>query len=169
MSESIYFNDNFFSAGQTDIFNEEQEKIGYLDLKSAFSSGVEIGDVDGTRKLKGYFPFISGKWNIDDAEESNIGILRSRFSFFTKVYEYTSKDGEVYKIESEAFSKEYTIMNQNGDLVCDFKKVNNFFESAAFQLTDYTDKISTYEWVAVVMGVNAIQKRRRNSSAGGAT
>ncbi|MFD2044314.1 hypothetical protein ACFSTA_10510 [Ornithinibacillus salinisoli] len=165
MSESIYFNDNFFSAGETEIYNEKKERIGHLDLKSAFSSSVDILDTDENIHFQGYFPFFSNKWNIIDGNEKELGILRARFSLFTKAYEYDAYNREVFKIESEAFSREYTIFNQTGDTVCHFKKVNNFLESPAFQLTDFTESISTFEWIAVVMGVNAIQKRRNSSAA----
>ncbi|QTN00656.1 hypothetical protein ERJ70_15980 [Sediminibacillus dalangtanensis] len=57
MGESIYFKDNFFSAGTTEIFNEDHEQIGLLDLKSAFSSGVDVMDKEGLIVIKGSFLF----------------------------------------------------------------------------------------------------------------
>jgi hypothetical protein len=51
--------------------------------------------------------------------------------------------------------------------VASFKKVNGFFQSAAFELTNLSDSLLTEELIAVVMGVNEIEKRRRNASANG--
>jgi hypothetical protein len=48
--------------------------------------------------------------------------------------------------------------------VAKFEKISGFFSSPAFQLTNHSDQLSTEELIAVVMGVNAIQ--RRNSSNG---
>ncbi|MFD1039322.1 hypothetical protein ACFQ3N_13095 [Virgibacillus byunsanensis] len=73
MGESIYFTDNFFSKGTTDIFNSEREKVGSLDLKSAFSSRVDILDVVGKVVMKGSSPFLSRKWIVKDHHEQEIG------------------------------------------------------------------------------------------------
>ncbi|MEX2416026.1 MAG: hypothetical protein WD424_07765 [Paenibacillaceae bacterium] len=42
-----YFKDNFFSAGKTDIWNEQLESLGYLDLRGAFGSALEVYDAAG--------------------------------------------------------------------------------------------------------------------------
>ncbi|MEN2768764.1 hypothetical protein [Ornithinibacillus xuwenensis] len=165
MSRIIYFNDNFFSSGRTVIYNTDKEKIGELDLKSAFSTSVDILDVDGNLTLRGFFPFLSNKWSIVDVNEVSKGILKTRFALFKKLFEYVTRNGEGYLIESEAFSKQFTVTDSNKRLICEFRRVDGFFQSPAYRLTNYSDIVPAMEWVAVVMGVHAIQKRRNNSAA----
>ncbi|WP_404452076.1 hypothetical protein LG329_17255 [Virgibacillus necropolis] len=166
MGESIYFTDNFFSAGKTEIYNGNQEEIGSLDLKSAFSSGVDILDREGNIVVKGSFRFLSSKWNVKDQNEQEIGKLKKRLSLFSKKYVYHSYHHGDYEINSEAFSKEYNILDQDGNTVATFKKVSGFFRSPAFELNNHSSKLSTEELVAVVMGVNMIIKRNNNNAAG---
>ncbi|WP_047983156.1 hypothetical protein [Ornithinibacillus californiensis] len=165
MAETLYFHDNFFSSGTTDIYNSQKEIVGTLDLKSAFSDGVDVLDPEGTLQLRGYFPFFSHKWNVVNSTEDTVGILRARFALFRKLFEYEASDQGFYTIESEAFSREYSVLNPSGSLICEFKRVDDFFESPAFQLINYSDTIPSIEWITIVMGVNAIQKRRRRNNA----
>lgn len=165
MGESIYFSDNLFSTGITEIFNENQERIGALDLKSAFSSGVHILDVKGNIVVKGSFPFLSNGWVVKDKNEQEIGKLKQRLSFFSKKFIYQSYHNGDYEIKSEAFSKEYDILDQHADLVATFRKVSGFFQSPAFQLNSHASRLSTEELIAVVMGVSMIIKRNHNSAA----
>ncbi|MBO8156872.1 MAG: hypothetical protein H0Z32_10460 [Bacillaceae bacterium] len=168
MKSSIYFSDNFFSAGKTDIFNENKEKLGWLDLQSAFSSSVDVLDQDGNVLYQGHFPFLSNRWRVTNGEDHEIGKLYPRVAFFAKKYEYDACQRATFTIESEAFSKEYQILDETGKLACHFKKISGFFESSAFQLTNYTEEVPSMEWVAVVMGINAVEKRRRrNAGAAG--
>jgi hypothetical protein len=163
----IYFSDNFFSAGATTIFNENKEEVGTLDLKSAFTSSVDILGLDGTVKTKGYFPLFSRRWTVTDGLDKELGTLRQRFSFFTKKYEYVAHHRGVYEIFSEAFSREFQISDENGNLVSEFKRVNGFFQSPAFQLTNLSECVSNEEWVAVVMGVSMIIKRNNAAASRG--
>jgi hypothetical protein len=49
-----------------------------------------------------------------------------------------------------------------------FEKVSGFFASPAYHLSKNNEKVSSEELIAVVMGINAIQKRRRsNATANG--
>ncbi len=113
MDKCVYFTDQFFSSGRTDIYNESQEKLGKLDLKSAFTSSVSVENEKGEIIVKGGFPFLSGKWTIKQPNGKEFGEVRaSSFSFFTKRYSYTTNSGR-FEIESPAFSKEYTILDEN--------------------------------------------------------
>ncbi|OIJ17629.1 hypothetical protein BKP37_04045 [Anaerobacillus alkalilacustris] len=165
MSNSpIYFTDNFFSVGLTTIYNENEEQIGSLDLKSILTSSVDILDKGGKLVIKGYFPFFSRRWRITDANDKEIGTLKQRFSFLSKKYEYETQGRAVYQVESEIFSKEYKIINEHGTLVADFKRISGFFASPAFRLTNQSDKLKNEELIAVVMGVSMITKRNNASS-----
>lgn len=167
MEKCVYFNDNFFSSGKTDIYNESQERIGEIDLKSAFGSSLNVENERGEVVLEGSFPFFSGRWNIKQPDGTELGEVKSSFSFFSKRYHYLTHNA-TYEIESPAFSKEYTILDENKSEVATFKKVNGFFQSAAFELRNYSDSLSTEELIAVVMGVNAIEKRNSSNAGGGA-
>ncbi|MET3728330.1 uncharacterized protein YxjI [Fictibacillus halophilus] len=170
MERCVYFKDTFFSSGKTDIYNGEQQKRGMLDLKSAFSSGVSIEDESGMVVVEGGFPFLSGKWVIKQPDGKELGVVKSSFAFFSKKYRYLTKD-HTYEIEAPAFSKEYIILNENRTEIATFKKINGFFQASAYELKHNSDVLLTEELIAVVMGVNAIEKRNQSSvnpGAGGA-
>lgn len=140
-TSTIYFRDNFFSSGITEIYNGKKERIGSLDLKSAFSSSVDVVNKDGVIVVKGHFPFFSRKWVISDEENREIGYLRQRFSFLAKKYEYVSENKGVFTIESEAFSREYRIVDDKEVTVAEFKRVSGFFESPVYRLVNQLGRI----------------------------
>ncbi|WP_409290406.1 hypothetical protein [Peribacillus sp. SCS-37] len=164
MENLVYFTDQFFSAGRTMIYNESQEKTGELDLKSIFNSSVCVEDINGKKVVEGGFPFFSGKWAVKRPDGTELGRVSTSFSFFSKRYKYKTAHGD-FSIESPPFSKEYSIMNRNENVIATFRKVSGFFQAAAFELKNASDTLMTEELIAVVMGVNQIEKRRRSSSA----
>ncbi|MBM6616425.1 hypothetical protein JR050_01850 [Bacillus sp. RD4P76] len=163
MNNSLYFSDNFFSSGKTDIYNEAKEKVGELDLKSAFSSSIEVLNDKGEHIVTGKFTFFGNRWIVSDYHQQELGELKAKFSFFTKKYQYHAMDRGMYMIESEAFSRKYDIYDMNSNLVGSFEKVSGFFSSPAFRLMNHSEHLSSHELIAVVMGVSNIQKR--NSAA----
>jgi hypothetical protein len=158
----LYFNDNFFSAGRTEIYNERKEIVGKLDLRSALSSGIDVLGPDGGIIISAKFPVLSNKWIVYNSGETELGVLKYKFSFFTKKYEYDANGRGVYTIHSEAFSSLYEIY-ETECVIANFEKVSGFFSSPAFQLKNESDILSNEELIAVVMGVNAIQKRHSNA------
>jgi uncharacterized protein YxjI len=167
MNDTLYFSDNFFSAGTTDIYNSAKEKVGELDLKSAFSASIDVLNKDGKVIVSGKFPIFTSKWIITDTNEQEIGVLKGKFTFFTKKYEYTAHSRGVYQIEAEAFSHQYEIFDEQSTLIAKFEKVSGFFSSPAYQLSNFNEEVTSEELIAVIMGINAIQKRRNNSAANG--
>ncbi|MBD2872756.1 hypothetical protein [Paenibacillus arenilitoris] len=160
----LYFNDNFFSAGITDIMDEEGMKVGTVDLKSAFGSSLDIYDASGAKLYEGKFPFFSGKWRITGPDERLFGVLRVRMSFFSKRYEYDAGERGVYEITSPAFSKEYEIADDSGQPSASFARTSGWLQSGAFCLNNRSGRLDSYELVAVVMGVHAIQKAASNAA-----
>ncbi|WP_137789328.1 hypothetical protein [Bacillus sp. E(2018)] len=167
MERCVYFKDTIFSSGKTDIFNGDQQKRGVLDLRSAFSSGVSIEDESGRVIVEGGFPFLSGKWVVKQPDGKEYGVVKSSFAFFSKRYHYVTNE-QTYEIEAPAFSKEYTLFDENKLEVATFKKVNGLFQAAAYELKHNSERMLTEELIAVVMGVNAIEKRNRSSAGAGA-
>jgi hypothetical protein len=167
---TVFFADNFFSSGQTDILTEDESRVGSLNLKSMFSAGVDILDGEERILCSGKFKFFSNKWVILNSKEEEVGVLRMRFSFFTKKFEYDSLTRGVYTITSPAFSRDYEILNEAEEVMAKFEKVSGFFSSAAFRLTNRSEQLYLAELIALVMGVNAIQKRQnsRAANSGGA-
>ncbi|ANS75921.1 hypothetical protein AWM70_16110 [Paenibacillus yonginensis] len=159
---TLYFRDNFFNAGETEILNERNEQVGYLDLKSAFGSSVEVYG-EGIQVCSGRFPFFSNRWEIQDIQGQTLGVLRSRFTFFSKKYTYETNGRGEYDILSPAFSREYEVVNDYG-VVARFAKVSGWFSASAYELCNYSELLNDYELVAVIMGVHEIQKRHNNSS-----
>lgn len=167
MENCVYFKDTFFSSGKNDIFNSEQQKRGVLDLKSAFSSGVSIEDESGRVIVEGSFPFLSGKWVVKQPDGKEFGVVKSSFAFLSKKYRYMTNE-QNYEIEAPAFSKEYIILDENKTEVATFKKVNGFFQASAFELKHNSNHLFTEELIAVIMGVNAIEKRNSSAAVAGA-
>ncbi|MED1469411.1 hypothetical protein [Bacillus salipaludis] len=168
--DSLYFKDNFFSSGRTEVYNSLKEKVGDLDLKSAFSSSIDVIDGNGIKIISGRFGLFSNKWRISNGCEQEIGILKQKLTFFAKKYEYNAFDRGVYIIEAEAFSRKYEVFDEQSNQIAKFEKVSGFFASPAFQLTNFKENLRSEELIAVIMGVNAIQKRRRsNGTAAGST
>lgn len=130
MDRSVYFSDQFFSTGRTDIYNEEKEIKGALDLKSSFTSSLSVEDEQGDILMEAAFPFLLGKWTIWDSKGKVMGELKANFSLFTKKYTYKTNT-TTYPIDSPAFSGEYTIYNEREREVATFKKVNGFFQASA--------------------------------------
>ncbi|WP_144699870.1 hypothetical protein [Fictibacillus phosphorivorans] len=166
MENCVYFKDTFFSSGKTDIFNGEQQKLGVLDLKSAFSSGVSIEDESGRVIVEGSFPFLLGKWVVKQPDGKELGMVKSSFALFSKKYRYMTNE-QNYEIEAPAFSKEYILVDENKAEVATFKKVNGFFQASAYELKHNSNHLLTEELIAVVMGVNAIEKRNSSSASAG--
>lgn len=167
MGNVLFFSDNFFSSGRTEIFNEEKEVVGELDLKSAFSASLDVLNRNGEVEASGKFPFFGNRWIVSDGD-TEIGELKQKLSFFTKKFQYQAYGKGTYYVESEAFSKEYSVLDNNGSVICSFEKVNGFFSSPAYKLQNTSTKLSNEELVAVVMGVNAIQKRNRSAASNNA-
>ncbi|RIW26838.1 hypothetical protein D3H55_23465 [Bacillus salacetis] len=165
MSDVLYFADNFFSSGRTEIYNAEKEVVGELDLKSAFSASVDVLNNDGSIMASGKFPFMGNRWVVAGKEGEDIGELRQKWAFFTKRFQYQSLGKGIFSIESEAFSKEYTILDDQGAVICSFERVSGFFSTPAYKLENFSECLSNQELVTVVMGVNAIQKRNNAAAA----
>ncbi|KHE71531.1 hypothetical protein [Halobacillus sp. BBL2006] len=165
MESCVYFSDNFFSSGRTDIYNGQKEMVGALNLKSAFSSSVDVENAQGEIVVQGSFPIFSNKWNIQRRGGEELGRVKTSFSFFTKRYRYET-GSQSLEIESPALSKDYTMVDKNGSEVATFRKVSGVFQSAAYELQNHTGSLMTEELISVVMGVNAIEKRRRSSANG---
>ncbi|PYZ98963.1 hypothetical protein CR205_10455 [Alteribacter lacisalsi] len=161
LANRMIFSDNFFSAGQTPIFNEEKEQIGSLDLKSAFNSNVDIINQDGDLLMKGSFPVFSNQWKVTDFRGEELGSLKQNITLFSKKFEYRTGSRGTYRIEGEGFSHDYKILGEDGDLHGDFHKTSGFFEAASFELLNQSDVLGDEELIAIVMGVNMLNKRKK--------
>ncbi|SEM89921.1 hypothetical protein [Paenibacillus sp. OV219] len=157
----LYFRDNFFNAGQTEIMNEQNERVGEVDLRSMFGAGLDVYDGTGNPIYSGSFPFLSGKWAISGPSGEEMGLLRARMSFLSKKFEYEAYGRGVFELISPAFSQEYEIINENGALAASFARVSSWFESSAYCLDNFTQTVDSYEWITVILGMHEIQKRQR--------
>lgn len=161
----LYFRDNFFNAGRTEILNENRERVGEVDLRSAFGSALDVFGTSGEPLYGGKFRMLSNKWIVRLANGEECGVLRYRLSFFSKRYEYERYGSGTYEITSPAFSREYEIRNELGEVSASFERVNGWFESSAYRLTANSAEVDAYEWVAVVLGMHEIRKRHRQASS----
>ncbi|MFC4778226.1 hypothetical protein ACFO9Q_15610 [Paenibacillus sp. GCM10023252] len=162
----LYFRDNFFNAGSSDIMDAEGNHAGSLDLRSAFGSGLDVYNGQGLKMCAGEFPFFSNKWHITTADDCELGVLRARMSFLKKKYEYDSGGRGIYEIVSPAFSNEYAVLDEDENEVASFAKISGWLHPGAFCLNNQSQHLDHYELIAIVMGVHAIQKRQNASIAG---
>ena len=93
-----------------------------------------------------------------------LGRVKSVFFSFSKKYTYHAFNRGKLSIESPAFSRNYIIYDDRNNEVATFKRINNFMSSPAYEVQNKTDFFTIAELIVVVMGVNAIQKRRRHSN-----
>ncbi|WP_168120324.1 hypothetical protein [Paenibacillus sp. HB172176] len=163
--QELYFNDNFFSSGTTDIMNSTGDRIGTMDLKTMFSASISVYGKEGELRSTGRFRSFSNKWEVANTPEGTEGVLRKRFTFFQKVYEYESPSTGMLLIESPAFSRAYTIKSSGGQLVASFEQTNHWLQSGAFVLQNHSEKLDSYELISIIMGVHSIHKRARNTAA----
>lgn len=159
----LYFRDNFFNAGYTEIMNGNQEQTGHLDLKSLFGSSLDVFGPAGLI-CSGRFGMLSNRWDVTSADGGHLGVLRARMSFFSKRFEYDAGPRGIYEVSAPAFSQEYDVTGMGGRTVASFRRTSGWFSSGAFVLSNESEQLDTYELIAVVMGVHAINKRR-NSAA----
>ncbi|ANY65530.1 hypothetical protein BBD42_02905 [Paenibacillus sp. BIHB 4019] len=160
---SLYFRDKFFSSGSTGIMNETGESAGWVNLKSAFSTSLEVYDAKDTKMCEAKFRFFSMKWEVSDSYGAPLGVLRPRMSFMNKRFEYDAGERGFYLIESPAFSKEYVIMNRREETIASFAQTSGWMQSGAYCLWNETRQLGDYELIAVIMGVNEIRKRQSSS------
>jgi hypothetical protein len=161
----LYFNDNFFNAGEAQIMDASGASAGTLDLQSMFSATLSVYGPDAALRCTGKFRLFSGKWEVTDSADSTIGVLRSRFTLFSKRYEYDAGARGVFQIEAPAFSNAYSILDTSETEVASFQKTSNWLQSGAFCLRNDSTILDSYELIAVVMGVHSIQKRARARAA----
>jgi uncharacterized protein YxjI len=164
MGNLMYFKDNLFNSGKTEILSENQEVLGEIDLRSAFGSGLDIYDASGSMMFSGKFPLFSSKWTIINVREEEVGQVRSRIAFFAKKFEYEAFGRGVFEIKSEIFSREYDVFDESGTLIASFQQVNGWFSADAYCLNNHSDILDSYELVAVIMGMHEIQKRHRSAA-----
>jgi hypothetical protein len=159
----LFFRDNFFSSGETEVVNEQGEHAGVIDLRSAFSSSLDVYGPDRQAIYCGKFKFLSGKWYVLRGDGTECGTLRARFALFQKRFEYTNSSG-VYEITSPAFAREYEIIDSTGSTVASFQRTNGMFQSGAFVLDNFAERFDSYELIAVIMGIYQIQKAASNAA-----
>ncbi|MDO7908846.1 hypothetical protein Q5741_20895 [Paenibacillus sp. JX-17] len=159
----LFFKDNFFSAGYTDIMNETGEVEGNIDLKSAFGSSLNVMDVHGAVLYSGSFRTFSRKWEVLNGDGEEVGVLCVRMSFFSKKFEYEAYERGIYEITAPAFSQEYEIMDDYGNTLASFSRISGWLRSGAYCLDNSSPELDIFELIVVVMGINAIQKEQRSS------
>lgn len=159
----LYVRDNFFNSGVTEIMDDSQKIVGSLDLKSTFGSSLSVYDAEEKLVYSGKFPFFSRKWIVTDGNGDEVGVLCQRMAFFSKRYEYEAYGKGVFVITSPAFSKEYEVCSETGEPAAQFDKINSWFSSDAYRLNNHSDILDSYELIAVIMGMHAIQKMNQNS------
>ncbi|GAA0426652.1 hypothetical protein GT022_03780 [Agaribacter marinus] len=65
-NNNVFISDNFLSFGYTTMKNKHNEKIGYLDLKTAFSSGAAVYDDKQVKQASGKLASFSNQWTVYD-------------------------------------------------------------------------------------------------------
>ncbi|MDF2664074.1 MAG: hypothetical protein K0Q94_6865 [Paenibacillus sp.] len=163
-STTLYFKDNFFSAGETPITDENGRTLGFLNLHGMFDSGITVTDASGTPAAGGKFRFFSNAWIVSDRYGNELGVLKPKFAFFKQRYVYESSRHRELSIESPAFSREYVVRDYRDETVAHFRRINGMFASGAYELNNRSE-LSAEELITVVMGVHGIMKRQQAAAA----
>lgn len=150
-----------YDEAGTEIMDDRQRPAGELDLHSAFGSSLDVYDAEGALACSGQFRLLSNKWEVFGPRGELWGVLRQRFAFPAKRYEYETSAGGCFEITSPAFSNEYEVQHLGGSLAARFDQVNGWFSSGTFCLHNISEQLDSYELVAVIMGMHEIQKRQR--------
>ncbi|MFD0589106.1 hypothetical protein ACFQZE_13980 [Paenibacillus sp. GCM10027627] len=153
----LYFKDRIFYQGQTDILNESGETVGILDLDSRMTSSISVYCNNSTLQCSGKFRFLSGKWEVLGPEGEELGLLRARFSLFSKRFEYDAGTRGLFTIESPAFSQSYKIEDIGEREAATFQKVNGWLQAGAFRLQNHSNVLGSFELVAIIIGINNIE------------
>lgn len=161
----LYFSDRFFSSGTTDITDRSGNAMGFVDLQSMLTASLTVHGPDSRLAYAGHFRFFSNKWEVSNPNGSTVGLLRYRLSLFSKRYEYDALGRGLYSIESPAFSRSYSILNNAGTEVAAFDRVSGLLQAGAYRLRNRSPLLDSYELIAVVMGVHHIQRRMNASAA----
>lgn len=164
----LYFRDTFFSSGRTEIVDEGRNPAGELDLKSAWGYSLDIYGPEGELACSGAFRSLSSKWEVKTETGERLGLLKAGFALLNKKFVYETVDRGRYEITSPAFSKDYEIRDDHGNLVAQFQRVSNWYQSGAFCLDNGSEQLSDYELICVVMGTHQLDKVAA-SAAGSAT
>jgi hypothetical protein len=160
MDKIVYISDNLFTAGLTSIENSHQEEVAQLDFSSAFTSKVAVTTRTGEILARGQFKFFSMKWLVFGPTDKQLGILKGNTFSFKKNFTYTT-EGHTYKIFSPSFSRDFTITDEKETVVATFKLTNHVLSvKNAFEVCNVTEELKTEEIIIIVMGINAIWKRR---------
>src|SRR5690606_35222992 len=112
----------------------------------------------------GKFAPLTNQWKIFDQNNQQLGIVKPKFFSFSKKYTYTRLDDVMFFINAPALSRDFTVYYEKDDVVATFIRMNGFFSSASYEIHLHSS-LEMEELIAVVMGVNAIEKRKRSSSA----
>lgn len=155
----VYFKDNLFSSGETEIKDGNGRTVGTLDLHSMFQSGVTVKGTEGLTGYSGKFRKLSNTWMVFDRSGQEIGALKYKLAFFRKKFAYESHSHGTFMIESPAFSREYVMKSEQDRTAAHFRSISGIFAAGAFELTN-DSPLPMEELIVVVMGVHAIQKRQ---------
>ncbi|UTR16472.1 hypothetical protein MM221_07995 [Salipaludibacillus sp. LMS25] len=100
------------------------------------------------------------KWLVFGLNDEQLGILKGNTFSFKKKFMYTT-EGHTYKICSPSYSRDFTITNEKEMVVATFKLTNHVLSvKNAFEICNVTEELKTEEIIMIVMGINAIWKRR---------
>ncbi|WP_338554725.1 hypothetical protein [Paenibacillus sp. KS-LC4] len=161
---SLYFRESFLNSGSTSIMNEAGQSAGLIIPKGAFGTSVEVYDANEMKMCQAKIHFFLMKWEVSDSCGVLLGVLRPRMSFMNRRFEYDAGGRGCYLIESQAFSKEYIIMNRREELIASFAQTSGWMQSGVYCMWNETRLLGDYELIAVIVGVNEIRKRQNSSS-----
>ncbi len=161
----VYFEGNFFSTGNTRIFNEQKQEIGSIRLKRIGNSMVEIYDQAGNLLLRGKLGIWSHRWFVYDGEGKKIGVLKSNFPFFPKKYDYLSLQEEAHFILKPPYlGSECGIFDKTGKEVAHFERRDDLFDEPVYMLENHSP-VTMQELVMMIRGACTMQKRHRSAAS----
>jgi|GEM_PF-1245206 len=154
----LYFNERTWTKGLSDILNSKGEKVGVIDLKSAWTSSIAIYDASDALICTGNFRTFSLKWDVKDAKGKNMGTIRDSSSFFKRKYQYETEGRGVYTIEIAPFMGACTVVDAYRSIAATFQQINGWLQADAFRLRNHSPWLNHYELIAIIFGMHQINK-----------
>ena len=167
---TIILQDKFIELGESPIYDSEYNNIGTVSYKLSLANKFKIlKDQDcvfeGTSKVLALMPQMS----IANRDGIEVGVIKRKFTFFTKKYLYTREDGATYEIVGNIMDRKFKVLRTDGTPV-----INIYTLSSIISLRPHTfavefleSDIDVWEGITVIQGVRMMVKDE-NSTSGGA-
>ncbi|MBO8173032.1 MAG: hypothetical protein H0Z33_14220 [Bacillaceae bacterium] len=163
---TLYLDENFFTTGRTDIMNDQQEKVGYIHIKSVLSPIVEVYDHRDRLQLYGSFGLLSNRWVVCDTSRQVLGKLRNRYFWQPGKFRYRYRNlqnKKNYYIQPPETAMACRILDEQGETAAYFGENSHIFSKKVYEVHIYDADLRICELLIVLTGACMTQKQEKSS------